>query len=98
MTLEQVRTILAEHRETLAHMGVLSLRVFGSVARGEAGPDSDVDFLIELDPARRIDLLDFAHIKGELEDMLGCTVDPVEPAAVKPRMRERVFGEAILAG
>lgn len=97
MTIDEVRSILAKHQDALTAMGVLSLRAFGSVARGEAGPDSDVDFLIELDPARQIDLLDFAHIKGELEDMLGCTVDLVEPVALKPRMRERVLKEAVLA-
>lgn len=97
MTVEQVRTVLAEHRDELTALGVLTLSIFGSVARGEAGPDSDVDLLVELDPTRRISLFDFVHIKGELEDMLGCEVDLVERHVVKERWRERVLGEAVRA-
>jgi predicted nucleotidyltransferase len=67
------------------------------VARGEAGPDSDVDFLIELDPAKRISLLGFAHIAGELEDMLGCRVDLVEPRAMRKEWRDLVLEEAVRA-
>ncbi|MBI2299099.1 MAG: nucleotidyltransferase family protein [Armatimonadetes bacterium] len=97
MTVEQVRAILAEHRQELTAMGVLSLEVFGSVARGEAGPGSDVDLLVELDPDQPIDLLDFVHIQGELEEMLGCEVDLVERAAVRERWRQRVLEEAVHA-
>lgn len=97
MTLEQVQAILAEHRAELAELGVLSLSVFGSVARGEAGPGSDVDLLVELDPHKRISLLGFAHIKGELEDMLGVTVDLVEPVALRPRWRDQVLAESVRA-
>lgn len=95
MTVAKVRSILAEHRDELRAMGVLSLRVFGSVARGEAGPDSDVDFLIELDPERPISLLDVAHIKTELEALLGREVDLVEPHCVREHWRATVFGEAM---
>lgn len=97
MTVDEVRRILAPHRDNLSRLGVVSLHVFGSVARGEAGPDSDVDFLIELDPGRRISLLAVAHIKGELEDLLGRTVDLVEPHVLKERMREQVLREAVRA-
>lgn len=97
MTPEQVRAVLAEHRSELTAMGVLSLRLFGSVARGDAGPDSDVDFLVELDPARRISLLGCAHLLGELEDMLGRRVDLVEPHLLRPEFREEVLREAVHA-
>lgn len=95
MTVDEVRAILAEHREDLAAMGVLSLRVFGSVARGEAGPGSDVDLLIEL--SRRMGLFGFFAIQERLEGMLGCRVDLVQADGLKPRVRERVLREAVLA-
>jgi predicted nucleotidyltransferase len=97
MTVDEVRAVLTEHRDELAGLGVLSLSVFGSVARGEAKPGSDVDLLVELDPQRRISLFDFVHIKGELEDMLGCEVDLVERHMVRERWRERVLAEAVRA-
>ncbi|MBI2300139.1 MAG: nucleotidyltransferase family protein [Armatimonadetes bacterium] len=97
MTIEEVRATLAEHRDELSGMGVLSLRVFGSVARGEAGPESDVDFLVELDPARRISLLGYAHILGELEDMLGCRVDLVQSHCLRREFRDEVLREAVHA-
>ncbi|MBI2298159.1 MAG: nucleotidyltransferase family protein [Armatimonadetes bacterium] len=93
MTVDEVRTILAGHKAELAAMGVLSLRLFGSVARGEAGPASDVDFLAELH--EDLDLLDVVGVKLFLEDTLGTRVDVVEPQALKPRMRERVLLEAV---
>jgi len=51
------------------------VRVFGSLARGEAGPDSDIDILVKRDPGRS--LLDIVAIKQDLEDLLGCEVDVV---------------------
>ncbi len=95
LTLEQVRAILGEHRAELTELGVLSLRVFGSVARGEATPDSDVDLLVELDPQRRISLLDYAHILGQLEDALGSRVDLVEAHLLRREFREQVLAEAL---
>jgi len=95
MTLEQVRAILGEHRQELRQMGVLSLRVFGSVARGEAGPDSDVDLLVQLDPEQRISLLDYAHLVGELEEMLGRRVDLVEAHRLRREFRDDVLAEAL---
>ena len=62
---------LAEHREELAAMGAGSLSLFGSVARDEAGPDSDVDILIELN--RQLDLFDLGGIQVRLEEIMGCT-------------------------
>lgn len=78
---------LAERR------GVRSLRVFGSVARGEARPDSDVDFLIELEPGRT--LLDLGALQMDLQDLLGRKVDVVEPDALHCYIRDRVLQEAV---
>lgn len=65
MPVEAVRGILAQHRAELAEMGVASLKIFGSLARGEAGPESDVDLLVEFDrPIGLIGLADVAQRHG----------------------------------
>ena len=73
--------------------GIKRAGMFGSFARGEATPESDVDILIELD--RQASLLDFIGIKLELEDVLGRSVDLVEYAAIKPRLRDRILRDEV---
>jgi len=73
--------------------GATNVRVFGSVARGEAGPDSDVDLLVKMEADRS--LLDHVALWQELEDLLDRKVDLVSEKALHARMRERVLGEAI---
>ena len=77
----------------LRRHGVTRAGVFGSAARGEATPESDVDILVELD--EQASLLDFIGIKLELEDVLGRSVDLVEYAAIKPRLRDRILREEV---
>ena len=69
------------------------MRVFGSAARGEAGPDSDIDFLVELEPGRS--LFDYAALWHDLEALLGRKVDVVEPEGLHWYIRDRVLKEAI---
>jgi len=76
-------------------MGVRSLDLFGSVVRGEAGPDSDVDLLVQFD--RAIGLFHFFRVQYRLEEILGCHVDLVMRDAVKPQLRDRIFREAVRA-
>ena len=83
----------AEVQRIARQHGATNLRVFGSVARGEAGEDSDLDLLVEMEPGRS--LLDLVAIKQDLEDLLGCKVDVVTEAAVSPYLRERVLNEAV---
>lgn len=87
--------LLAEHRAELAEMGAGSLSLFGSVARDGAGPDSDVDVLIELDETR--DLFDLAAIHLRLEEIFGCRVDVATEGGMKPRYRERIDKDLIPA-
>lgn len=80
--------------QRIAHRhGATSVRIFGSVARGEASEDSDIDFLIELEPGRS--LLDLGGMLHDLEALLGRRVDVVTPGALKARIRDRVLAEAI---
>jgi predicted nucleotidyltransferase len=95
MRRDEALRLLAEHREELAAMGADSLSLFGSVARDEAGPDSDVDVLIDLN--RGLDLFDLGGIQVRLEEILGCKVDLVMPDAMRPRLREVVLKDAVRA-
>lgn len=92
-----IEEILGEKREEIlriaAKHGVTSIRVFGSVARGEAGPDSDVDFLIEAGP----DVTPWfpGGLVADLRDLLGRDVDVVEECALRPRIGAHVLSEAV---
>jgi hypothetical protein len=86
--------ILKKHRSELhRHYGVKSLSLFGSVARDEARPSSDVDLLVEFD--RPVGLFAFIGLQQRLEFLLGCKVDLGMPGSLKPRLKENVLREAI---
>ena len=73
--------------------GVVNIRVFGSIARGEGRPTSDVDFLVDMEPSRS--LLDLGGLLMDLQDLLGCKVDVVETEGLHWYIRDRVLKEAI---
>jgi uncharacterized protein len=73
--------------------GGRSVRIFGSVVRAEAGPESDIDLLVEMEPGRG--LLEQAAMLLELEDLLGRDVDIVTPEGLRDRVRDRVLREAV---
>lgn len=86
----------AKRSEILAiatRYGARDVRVFGSRARGEAKPDSDVDLLIKLEAGRT--LLDIVAIKQDLEDLLACKVDVVTEGAMSRFIRNEVLAEAV---
>ena len=95
MRREEALRRLAEHRDELTAMGARSLSLFGSVARDEARPDSDVDILIQFD--RPLSLFDLGRIQIRLEEILGQRVDLVMPESLRPRLRARVLAEAVRA-
>jgi predicted nucleotidyltransferase len=73
--------------------GAREVRLFGSVARGQADENSDFDFLVRLDPG--VTLLRHAALVRELESVLGRKVDVISERGLRPRVRERVLQEAI---
>jgi len=83
----------AEILRVASRHGASDVRVFGSVARGEADRESDIDFLVELDAGRS--LLDLGGLQMELESLLGRRVDVVTERGLKARIRERVLREAV---
>lgn len=90
---DEVLRVLVEHRDDLRCFGVKRLALFGSVARGEAGPESDVDVLVGFEGPATFDR--FMELKLWLEDLLGRRVDLVTEKALKPRLRARVEREAV---
>jgi predicted nucleotidyltransferase len=91
MTREEFFTRIAAHRLELARAGVCRLGVFGSVARNEAGPESDVDILVEFEDVP--DLYEFAALRERLAEILGRPVDLTTPQALRQHLRSRVLGE-----
>src|ERR1700690_2597751 len=77
-----------------AKHGAHHVRVFGSVARGQARPDSDIDLLVDLEPERS--LLDHAALMIELESFLGRKVDIATERGMRPHIREHVMHDAFL--
>ncbi|HEU4558284.1 MAG TPA: nucleotidyltransferase domain-containing protein [Longimicrobium sp.] len=90
---DSVLEILEINRDHLRDYGVRSMSVFGSVARGEAHPDSDVDVLVDVDD--EVSLFGLARLKLHLQDLLGMRVDLVTPDALRPNMRDAILAEAI---
>jgi len=79
--------------QTAAHYGAHSIRVFGSVARRQDDADSDIDFLVEMEPGRS--LFDLGGLLMDLEKLLNTKVDVVTERGLKERIRERVLNEAV---
>lgn len=92
----QLKNRLLEMREaitgTAAESGASDLRVFGSVARGEDRDDSDIDFLVTLEPGRT--LLDLARLEIRLETLLGRSVDVVTESVLREPIRSVALREA----
>ncbi len=95
MKRKDVLAILAAHKDKLTDLGVKSLDLFGSVARDEARPDSDVDFLVEF--TQPGGLFQLFRVKHYLEDLLGCAVDLGTEDALREHLREPVLKETIRA-
>lgn len=93
ITLEILRTHRAEILALAARYRATNVRVFGSVARGEATATSDVDLLVSYQP--KANLLDAVALWQDLEELLGCPVDVVDDRAIKPRMRTAVIEDAV---
>ncbi|MDQ0454411.1 putative nucleotidyltransferase [Rhizobium paknamense] len=77
---------------TVRRYNISNPRVFGSVARGDDADESDIDLLI--DPAPSTTLFDLGGLQEELQELLGCRVDLVTPAALPRELRDRILNEA----
>jgi predicted nucleotidyltransferase len=94
MKCDQITQILQlQHTELKQKYGVRSLSLFGSVARDEDGPASDVDLLVEFD--RPVGYFGLFALQDYLESLLGCKVDLGTSNSLKPRIRDHVMGECV---
>ncbi len=87
--------ILSEHQDDLRSLGISSLLIFGSVARDEARPDSDVDLIADFD--RPIGYIGLGGVQRRLEEFLGCRVDLATRGMIRQEFRDQIFAEAVRA-
>jgi hypothetical protein len=92
---ERVLSHLREQAPQLRSRGIKRLSLFGSIARGEAGPKSDVDLLIEVDPDSHFSLFDVVELQDELGDALRRRVQFAFRSAMRPWLRDEISEEAI---
>ena len=97
MTRDEALAILQQHERELHARGVRRAAIFGSVARGEARPGSDLDILIELDAEARLDVFAYAGLKSYIAGLFEGEVDVVNRSALKPHLRSPSEQEAVYA-
>ena len=95
ITLEQTLRILRANADALRAKGVLHAAVFGSVARGQPGKDSDIDVLVEIDPGKHVGLFGYSSIKLALDRLMDRKVDMVDAKVLKAIVREEVMREKV---
>jgi predicted nucleotidyltransferase len=95
--LSNVLSILLAHEADLRKRGVRHAAVFGSVARGEARADSDIDVLVDLDPQCPMGLFEYARLKLYIAEVLGGPSDVVNRKTLKPLLRDSILRDAVNA-
>jgi predicted nucleotidyltransferase len=95
MTRDQAIAELAAHADALRARGVAAAYLFGSTARGEARPDSDLDVFVDVRPGAKFSLLDLIGVKHFLEDELGREVDLTTRGGLHPLLKAEIEREAV---
>jgi uncharacterized protein len=96
-TLEAVLEALRAHESELQRLGVSHAAVFGSVARGEARANSDIDVLVELDHNRPMGIFEYARLKLYINEILDGAGDVVNRRTLKPLLRDTILRQAVHA-
>ncbi|MBI2066614.1 MAG: nucleotidyltransferase family protein [Deltaproteobacteria bacterium] len=93
----EIKNILETNRNQVMGLarrhGAKNIRIFGSVARGEAQLDSDIDLLVEMESGRT--LLDLVSFWQEIEDLLGRKVDVLTDGGISPYLKDQIYSEAV---
>ena len=96
-TLDDILETLRTHEGELRRFGVSHAAVFGSVARGEARGDSDIDVLVELDQDRPMGIFEYARLKLYINEILNGAADVVNRRTIKPLLRDSILRGAVHA-
>jgi predicted nucleotidyltransferase len=97
MNREEIIALLRENEADLRQRGVAHAALFGSRARGDQGPESDTDILIEFDPAARITVFDYAGLKEHIAALFDGRVDVVNRDGLKPYVKPAATSDALYA-
>jgi hypothetical protein len=95
LLLPQALEILHRHEAELRQRGVSHAAVFGSVARGEARADSDIDVLVDLDPHLPMGVFEYSRLKLDIGKMLGGAVDVVNRKTLRPLLKDAILRDAV---
>jgi hypothetical protein len=95
LALDDALRTLRAHRAELEGMGVIHAGIFGSVARGEAGPKSDLDVLVVLDDSKVVSIYDYCGVRLAISDLFDGKADVVERKALRPRLKDRIIAEVV---
>jgi len=96
-SLAETLQILKDHRAELQRRGVLHAAVFGSVARGEAKVDSDIDILIEVDSSHPMGVFAYASLESYINELLSRSADVVNRKTLKPLLQDAILRDAVHA-
>jgi len=97
MDRSQILALLKKHESELRNRGVRRIALFGSAARGEARPDSDIDLMVEIDPKAPVGVFEYVGIVQYLEDLFPNHVDVANRESLKPLVRPAAEREAVYA-
>ena len=97
MDRQSIIAILREHQAELHRQGVLHAALFGSVARGDAAPGSDIDIMIDLDPDARLGAFDYVGLKDYIAGLFDSPVDVVNREGLKPYVKPAALSDAVYA-
>ncbi len=97
MTAREALRRLRRNRRKLLAFHVRHISVFGSTARDEATPQSDVDLLVEFEPDAPVGLFAYVDLLRHLSDIMNSRIDLATPGGLRPEMREKIVAEAIRA-
>ena len=95
MVRDEAIRILTDHADEIRARGVTRLALFGSIARGEAGGDSDIDIVVEVEPGRKFSLIDLAGLRVFLCDLFQRETDIVIREDLRPSFREEIDRETV---
>ena len=96
-SLDDIKNVLREEKENFLKLGINQVGVFGSFVRGEAGSDSDIDILIDVDPASNLTLFSLIGIEQKLSEKLNRRIDIVIKSDLKPNIGKRILSEVMYA-